>query len=115
MFTMQSILAHHQIFGASKCFQTRHVSRVYTSPIARPVIKKIVPSLWLKEHVRNVNANSGLDLQTLTLEAYLIGKSIIIFTMFYCTLNWAMYRSLREKQEKADKKSDKHDDGKHRK
>jgi hypothetical protein len=34
--------------------------------------------------------------------SYFVGKSIILFTMFYCTLNWAHYRSLRKEIEKED-------------
>jgi hypothetical protein len=35
--------------------------------------------------------------------SYYAGKSIILFTMFYCTLNWMHYKRLREENEKQDK------------
>lgn len=31
---------------------------------------------------------------------YLVGKGIILFTMFYCTLNWMHYRDARIRAEK---------------
>jgi len=45
-----------------------------------------------------------LDWQTLNTEAYYIGKSIILFIMFYCTLNWALYRHARKRVEQEDHK-----------
>lgn len=32
--------------------------------------------------------------------SYYVGKSIILFTMFYCGLNWLHYKELREREEK---------------
>lgn len=31
--------------------------------------------------------------------SYYVGKSIVLFTMFYCGLNWLHYRDLRKKRE----------------
>lgn len=42
------------------------------------------------------------DYNTLSAEAYYIGKGIILFTMFYCTMNWWHYRQLRKDSEKQD-------------
>lgn len=36
--------------------------------------------------------------------SYYVGKSIILFTMFYCGLNWAHYRDVRKRYEEDDKK-----------
>lgn len=36
--------------------------------------------------------------------SYVVGHGIILFTMFYCTLNWAFYRDLRKKSEIASAK-----------
>lgn len=55
----------------------------------------------------------GVDAETLTYESYIIGKGIILFTMFYCSLNWALYRRTREEFEnKENKRNDKDDDKK---
>jgi len=35
--------------------------------------------------------------------SYFVGKSIILFTMFYCGMNWYHYRSIRKDVEKDDK------------
>jgi hypothetical protein len=43
------------------------------------------------------------DLQFST---YIIGKGIIVFTMFYCSLNWWYYRNLNEEYDKETKKND---------
>lgn len=32
--------------------------------------------------------------------SYFVGKGIVLFTMFYCTMNWWHYRRLREDEEK---------------
>jgi hypothetical protein len=32
--------------------------------------------------------------------SYLFGKSIILFTMFYCSMQWYTYRSIRKEIEK---------------
>ncbi len=34
--------------------------------------------------------------------SYFVGKGIILYTMFYCSLNWLFYKRLRESQEKRD-------------
>lgn len=36
--------------------------------------------------------------------SYLVGKGIILYTMFYCSLNWLYYREQRKKIEKEDEK-----------
>ena len=33
---------------------------------------------------------------------YLVGKSVILFTFFYTSLNWYMYRKIRKENEKED-------------
>lgn len=38
--------------------------------------------------------------------SYYLGKGIILYTMFFCGLNYFLYRSLREEQEKNDEKDD---------
>jgi hypothetical protein len=42
------------------------------------------------------------DIDSLLLTSYFVGKSITLFTMFYCSLNWWYYRSLQDR--------DRHDD-----
>lgn len=49
----------------------------------------------------------GLDWNTLNNEAYLIGKGVILFTMFYCSLNWITYKTEREKNDFTQLKKDK--------
>lgn len=42
---------------------------------------------------KQVINHSQLSLNDMT---YFMGKSIILYTMFYCTLNWAFYRNVRK-------------------
>ena len=57
----------------------------------RPVIRRILPAPP-KASVDPVEVS------------YFVGKSIILFTMFYCGLNWAHYREIRKQLEKDDDK-----------
>lgn len=46
----------------------------------------------------------------LNTSTYFIGKGIILFTMFYCSMNWAYYRGMRKDLEKEnEKKNEKKD------
>jgi hypothetical protein len=44
-------------------------------------------------------------IESLDTTTYFIGKGIILFTMFYCTLNWAHYKRLREDVERREKEN----------
>lgn len=52
-------------------------------------------SLPVRKDVKSKSVLDQVDYKTLTTEAYYIGKSIILFTTFYCALNWWYYKSLR--------------------
>lgn len=54
-----------------------------------------------------VPPRASLDWQTLSYESYLIGKSIIIFTMVYCSLNWMHYRKMRKDLEDTEDETEK--------
>lgn len=36
--------------------------------------------------------------------AYFVSKGVILFTMFYCSMNWVHYKRMREEIEKKNKK-----------
>jgi hypothetical protein len=68
-------------------------SKVYTcKPISLTYKSTILDSTKRRSHV---------SLQSLPIDtvSYFIGKSIILFTLFYCTLNWSYYRRLRKDHE----------------
>lgn len=44
------------------------------------------------------------SLNTLANSSYYVSKGIILFTLFYCSMNWWHYRSLREELEDKDDK-----------
>jgi hypothetical protein len=61
----------------------------------------------IRPNLRNVRVPpprfSTNDLvRTLEYDIYVIGKSVILFTMFYCSMNWYYYRKMREEIEKED-------------
>lgn len=71
----------------------RIVNRVQVS---RPIYR----TQSIKTHYHRIVPRAMLDWNTLNTEAYYIGKGVILFTMFYCGLNWAMYRDARKHNDK---------------
>lgn len=57
-----------------------------------------------KNNHSNVVCQSSDTVEALTVASYYIGKSIILFTMFYSGLNYYNYKRLREEAEKDDDK-----------
>lgn len=55
-----------------------------------PIITRIRP--------RNITARA-INLYDFNEVTYYTGKSIILFTMFYCGMNWTHYRDLRKKDD----------------
>ncbi len=45
-------------------------------------------------------------IQNIEYQSYLIGKGVILFTFFYCSLNWMHYRNLRRNIEKREEEND---------
>lgn len=72
------------------------VPRPYAFQHKNGVVKRVKPVVKPLQ----VMSPTGQLVET----SYYIGKSIILFTMFYCTLNWAFYRNLRKQHEEKDKK-----------
>lgn len=58
---------------------------------------------------RYITKSTGIDWNTITQESFYIGKSITLFTMFYCSMNWLMYKRTREDLEKKDNSKDSKD------
>lgn len=79
------------------------ISRV-RSPSFYPVtVKRPVPSRQVVV-VKKTQRNANELLKGMAESSYWVGKEIVLFTIFYCTLQWNYYRSLRKKNE--DKKKD---------
>jgi hypothetical protein len=64
--------------------------------------RKIVRAPTIKKRI-DVKVHSSEMSNALIECSYYIGKSVILFTMFYCTLNWYYYKRLREQQEEENK------------
>ena len=74
------------------------VKSIYQKPIA--IYKK--PILYQSPRKFMIPRASGIDWE---FSSYIIGKGIILFTLYYCTTNWWYYRRSREDAEnKKDKK-----------
>ena len=72
------------------------VKSIYQKPIA--IYKK--PILYQSPRKFMIPRASGIDWE---FSSYIIGKGIILFTLYYCTTNWWYYRRYREDMEKKDK------------
>lgn len=73
-----------KLYKKSKLIKCKHI---YKIPILRS--KTIVKSDIL---------------DTINTTSYIVGKGIILFTMFYCTINWYHYKELNNKYEKEKEK-----------
>lgn len=59
------------------------------------------------KRLRQSIRTKAIDSSQLIVFSEILGKSIILFVMFYSTLNWFHYRQLREEIEKETNKKDK--------
>jgi hypothetical protein len=64
-------------------------------------VNKVRTSVKYRERVKTQITPITVDLETIN---YFVGKGIILFTMFYCSMNWFMYKRIREKTEETKKK-----------
>ena len=80
-------------------------SLIQHRPFVKPVHQKPIaiyktPFLHKSPRKLVVPRASGIDWE---FSSYIIGKGIILFTLYYCTTNWWYYRRYREDMEKKDK------------
>ena len=81
---------HHKV---SRCFfRNGGISRIPIATCKKPFLYKSPRNLI-------VPRASGIDWE---FSSYIIGKGVILFTMYYCTMNWWLYRRTREDEEKKD-------------
>ena len=55
-----------------------------------------------KSRIQLVTKSSPI-VNALVQSSYIVGNGIIMFTFIYTTLNWAFYKTIREKQSEAEK------------
>lgn len=76
-------------------------SRVVTIPYPKVTVQLRNPNLQIAK-------SSWTELgRVLEYDTYIIGKGIMLFTMFYCSLNWLHYRKINKELEEMDKKDKK--------
>lgn len=71
--------------------------RVFVAPPARHVVVK-APVL---RHKPIMKSTTWADVEV---ASNLVGKSIVLFTMFYTTMNWWFYKRTREELEENEEK-----------
>lgn len=70
--------------------------------LTRPYPLRVPPRVFGMGGVDGLGGG-GFDLNMIS---YYTGKSIILFTFFYCSLNWLHYRDIRKKMEGVEKDDD---------
>jgi len=80
-------------------------SLIQHRPFVKPLSKKPIatykkPFLHYSPRKFMVLRASGIDWE---FSSYIVGKGIILFTLYYCTMNWWYFRRSREDMEKKDK------------
>lgn len=76
------------------------VSRIHIATYKKPFLPKS-PRRFI------IPRASGIDWE---FSSYIVGKGIILFTLYYCTMNWWYYRRTGEDMNKDKKKKDKKKD-----
>ena len=66
-----------------------------TSKVAIATLKK--PFLHKSPRTLTIQRASGIDWE---FSSYIVGKGVILFTLYYCTMNWWFYRRTREDDKK---------------
>jgi hypothetical protein len=85
---MQSCLVNKPFF-----YRVHKVVKQRTSiVIAKPITRR---SIVVKNDVVD-------SLNSIATSSYFVSKGIILFTLFYCSMNWWHYRRLREDEETKD-------------
>lgn len=81
----------------------------FVNKLTRRVTYPLTINIKHHERFNNTSTLRSSVWETANTVSYFVGKSVILFTMFYCTLNWAHYRNLRKRMD------DTNDDGENKK
>ena len=72
--------------------------RPFVTPISRkPIATYKKPFLYKSPRKFIVPRASGIDWE---FSSYIVGKGIVLFTLFYCSMNWWFYRHERKDKNK---------------
>ena len=85
-----------------------HIVRNTLKPIQthrQPLLPCVKPYSCVTSNRRTKVITNAINFYDFNEVSYYVGKSIILFTMFYCGLNWMHYRDLRKKNDRNDDKN----------
>jgi hypothetical protein len=69
----------------------------------RPGLAHIARPIEWKNQYSSRRVLCKYNIHDLEYASYYVGKSVVLFTMFYCTLNWWHYKQMNDEQEKDEK------------
>jgi hypothetical protein len=73
--------------------------------IRLPQKPRLIPNLQMRKRITHVRHVNGLleSANTFANSMHYVAKGIILFTMFYSSMNWLYYKRMREEIEKQEK------------
>ena len=73
---------------------------LYNFRTSRPILSP-TSNLKFNKRVNLIRTRLSPELiDSINTSSYIIGKGIILFTMFYCSMNWIYYRRMRRAKKK---------------
>lgn len=74
-------------------------SKICQRPYVQPkAVVKPAPTVWIRRN-HEVNRRPKSLASDIGFATHIVGKGIILFTMFYCSLNWLHYRELNKEND----------------
>lgn len=86
-------------FQERNVFKTNQHHRIYVKPNYRCKSIKIP---YCKGYMRQIQTRSSISIVDMS---HYLGEGIILYTMFFCSLNYFMYKQMREDMENDDNDS----------
>ena len=80
---------------------------ILKSTVSRPMCVIRRRQYNIKPSFKHVHVPRSSWAETAEVTSYFVGKGIILFTMFYCSMNWWHYKRMREEIEKENEKENK--------
>jgi hypothetical protein len=102
----KDMLALNVLASAVQFPKRKNVGRIpVKQPTHRLPTKPLTLYKKLNKQVRNVQTKATFA-DAFIQGSEVIGQGIIVYVMFYCSMNWVFYRGLRKDKERSHKKDD---------